>query len=416
MKKIIAILVALAVVSMAFAQTVSVSNELYTEPTVIVNGANTAWHWGDNSLLRDRIDFSGETADGRAKFYGRVGTRLGITAPDGTGLLNVIPRIGIVQDTQNAWWWDLGATYRFTDYLAFGMGSGEGSLHYKAGGYTGGCGDIYWENNADFSPANGLFGAWKNYARVQGNGIFLAFLGDGVGVDGFTAVLGFDNDWFNKNMASFNFGVKYTAIDALGLSARYHGSFGKQYHSATLSDAAYGAFDGSADRKSDYAHEFYVGASYSGLKDLAIGIDLGAGFIAKLGREQSTITNLMGASLSSTFDFRNDMTDQVWVTVGFGRFTDAGGNVVSAKVLPFGVGNKFTYKIGGDFDAKFTFDVAYMQDYLERKIKENPGMRTAANSMDIYVSPAFNWTIGKSTFEIGLRNDVKGHLAYTEKT
>ena len=166
---------------MAFAQTVSVKNELYTCPVITVNGANCAWSWDDNTMLRDRIDFSAETADGRAKVYGRVGTRLAITDPNGAGLLNVLPRIGIVQSTQNAWWWDLGATYKCTDFLAFGMGSGEASLHYKAGGYTGGCGDIYWENNADFNGANGMLGSWKNYARVQGNGIFVALLGGGIG-------------------------------------------------------------------------------------------------------------------------------------------------------------------------------------------------------------------------------------------
>ena len=415
MKKIIAILVALAVVSMAFAQTVSVKNELYTCPVITVNGANCAWSWDDNTMLRDRIDFSAETADGRAKVYGRVGTRLAITDPAGAGLLNVLPRIGIVQSTQNAWWWDLGATYKCTDFLAFGMGSGEGSLHYKAGGYTGGCGDIYWENNADFNGANGMFGSWKNYARVQGNGIFVALLGGGIGLDGFTAVLGFDNDWFNKNMASFNFGVKYNA-DVFGVSARYHGSFGDQYHSNVIANAAYGATTGSADRKSDYSHEFYVGANYSGLKDLAVGIDLGAGFLAQLGRTQSTATNRMAASIQSSFDFRNGITDALWLTVGFGRFTDGNNNVVSAKVLPFGIGNKLAYKIGGDYNATFKFDIAYMQDFLSRKLKDSDGKVSPNFSMDIYISPSFSWTMGKSTFEIGLRNDVKGHLGYTEKT
>ena len=41
MKKIIAILLALAVVSMAFAQTVSISNELSTDPFIEINGGNS---------------------------------------------------------------------------------------------------------------------------------------------------------------------------------------------------------------------------------------------------------------------------------------------------------------------------------------------------------------------------------------
>lgn len=399
MKKGIAILIAFALITMAFAQKVNAENELYTEPRINVGGGRAAWQWTDNIMLRNRLIANGETADGRGKFFGRVETRLMIVDPNGNGLLNVLPRIGIATPVAH-----MAGTYRITDYLAFGMGSNF--LHKKAGAYTSGCGDIYWAEDSDFGCAGGLFAASKNYAHVQTKGIFAALLGDGIGLDGFTAVLGFNNDWFNKNMASFCVGAKYK-LDLFGISARWHGTFGDEYTRADIVPAAFAA-SGSADRKSDYNHEFYVGANFSGLKDLPVGIELGAGFLAKLSKAGSVTNSNFAVSAQSEFDFRNGIKDAVWLTLGFGKF-----NNETAKILPFGIGNKLSYEIGGDYDASFGFDVAYMQDYLTSDLKS--AKTTGASSMDIYVSPVFSWTMGKSSFEIALRNDIKGHLEYTEK-
>lgn len=392
MKKGIAILIAFALITMAFAQKVNMVNELYTEPRINVGGGTAAWEWADTNLLRERLIANGETADGRGKYFGRVETRLIVVDPNGNGLLNILPRIGISTPVAH-----MAGTYRITDYLAFGIGSNF--LHKKAGAYTSGCGDIYWAEDSDFGCAGGLFAASKNYAHVQTRGIFAALLGNGIGLDGFTAVLGFNNDWFNKNMASFFLGAKYKT-DLFGISTRWHGTFGS--NGATLPN-------GSAERKSDYNHEFYVGANFSGLKDLPVGIELGAGFLAKLSKAGSVTNSNFAVSAQSEFNFRNGIKDAVWLTVGFGKF-----NNETAKILPFGIGNKLSYEIGGDYDASFGFDVAYMQDYLTKDLKS--AKATGASSMDIYVSPAFSWTMGKSSFEIALRNDIKGHLQYTDKS
>ena len=55
MKKIIAILLALAVVSMAFAQTVSIPNKLSTDPEITIDGGKMYWGFANSNFLRDEV-------------------------------------------------------------------------------------------------------------------------------------------------------------------------------------------------------------------------------------------------------------------------------------------------------------------------------------------------------------------------
>jgi hypothetical protein len=426
MKKIIAILVALAVVSTVFAQTVSMSNTLEARPVIQINGAKAAWAWGadrsDGALLKDTIDVSGETGDGRGKFKAEVYEFFKVVDPAGTGLLNVVPRLGFTSPTAN-----VIATYKPLDFLAFGIATFHGFL--SAGAYLNaaygmpgiadhGEGASYWYENGN---KNG--NKWDAFGSAnQWSGIFVTFLGEGVGVDGLKASVYFDNDLFNKNTFSIGVLGGYWG-DIFAVSAKYDGTFGNQ--SATVDDGAkalataggysisaaspWGLNAGSYDKKADYTHNFAAGVAYHGLKELAVGIDLGAAFNAVFSRSGSDQNQHFGVGIGADFDFRNNIKDNVWARVGFGNTKGT-----AAKVLPFGFGNNLTYTIGGDFDAVFSFDIAYCQDSLSRKLKE--AKTTDPNSMDIYVYPRFQFSIdGKNTFVFGVKNDVIGHLEYTEK-
>jgi len=399
MKKIIAILLALAVVSMAFAQTVNMSNTLETRPTVYVNGGAAAWEWAaerqTGAFLRNTVEASGETGDGRGKFDAWVYEDLRVTDPAGAGLLNILPRIGFT-----APWADVAASYKAADFLAFGFGTKM--LPYVVGGYLG---SVYDFPGVDGGRENGsAFNAdWAWNSANFWNGAFVTFLGDGVGFDGFKASLRFCDDWLNKN--SFSFGV-HASYDAgiFGASVKYDGTFGANGSAFTVANNK-----GIVDRKGDYTHEFALGVAYRGLKELAVGIDLGAAFDAILGKDANGNSTKMGIGASANFDFRNGITNKVWGRVGFGTVYGQ-----SYKVLPFGVGDELTYAIGGDYNSKFIFEIAYLQNGMNDKLKT--ALATPGNSADIYVYPSFSFTMGKNDFLFGVKNDITGHLSYVEKT
>ena len=407
MKKIIAILVALAVVSMAFAQTVNMSNTVEMRPVITVNGGRAAWSWApmdrkDGAIFADELEASGETGDGRGKFLGRVRTDLLTVEPNGTGLLNIMPRIGL--KVRGA---DFLGTYNALDFLAFGFGTYMEP--YAAGGYLSAAYEMvrpndgnengsWWAEGGNNGQTWGAFNSATNW-----NGAFVTFLGDGVGVDGFKASFILNNDWFNKNTASFAIQLGYSA-DLFGVTALYDGAFGTQSADGTGALPA-----GAYDSKSDYSHGIRLGVAFHGLKDLAVGIELGAAFDAEFRKTGGNTSSLFGVGVGSTFDFRNNITDKVSVRVGFGNV-----NNEAVKVIPFGVGNELTYVIGGEYDAKFSFETWYMQNSLNQKLKDSKA--TPALSNDIYVYPRFQFSMGKSTFVFGVKNDVTGHMEYVDKT
>lgn len=410
MKKIIAILVALAVVSMAFAQTVSMNNVLETRPVIVVNGGAAAWTWAaernDGAFLKDTINAEAETADGRGKAKANVSSTLRVVDAAGAGLLNILPRIGITSPEAQA-----AGSYKATDFLAFGFGSlNSYMLQYAVGGYGGTVQDMPGPNGGR-ENASALLPGWTAWNSSNFcNGAFVTFIGDGVGLDGFKASLIFDNDWLNKNTFSFAVQVGYDAA-LFGATAKYEGTFGGQGAGNTAYTAALTVPYGWLTDKSNYDHDFTVGVKYRGLKDLAVGTTLGAAFDVRARKVNKTYT-AFGVGLQADFDFRNDITDRLWAKVGFGQ--DENGD--SVKVLPFAVGTELTYAIGGEHDAKFIFELAYGQSALARKLKEADGKRTAASTNDIYIYPSFEFGFGKSKFLFGVKNDVAGHLEYVDKT
>ncbi len=392
---------------MAFAQTVSMSNTVEMRPVITVNNGAAAWNWAaedrqDGSMFADTIDASGETGDGRGKFKGQVRTDLLVKDAAGVGLMNILPRIGL--KVRGARF--LG-TYKALDFLAFGFGNWQEP--YAAGAYLSAAYEMpkakggdedgsWWANEGGNGNTWGAWGSSNNWA-----GAFVTFLGDGVGVDGFKASLILNNDWFNKNTASLAVQLGYSA-DLFGVTALYDGAFGTQSANGTGALPA-----GAYDTKSNYAHGFKVGVAYHGLKDLAVGIELGAAFDAEFSKTGGNTSSLFGVGVGSTFDFRNNITDKVMARVGFGNV-----NNEAVKVLPFGVGNELTYVIGGEYDAKFSFETWYMQNALNQKLKD--AKWTAPRSNDIYIYPRFQFSMGKSTFVFGVKNDITGRMEYVDKT
>ena len=396
---------------MAFAQTISMSNTVEMRPVITVNSGSAAWNWAaenreDGSMFADVLQASGETADGRGKFIGQVRTDLLVKDPAGAGLMNIMPRIGLkIRDARF-----LG-TYKALDFLAFGFGNWQEP--YSAGAYlsaayemvrpAGGDEDGSWWTNEGW--AGDVWGAWNSANNWAG--AFVTFLGEGVGIDGFKASLILNNDWFNKNTASFAIQLGYSA-DLFGVTALYDGAFGTQSAGEGVTNNGQLPV-GAYDSKSDYAHNINLGVAFHGLKDLPVGIELGAAFAAAFSKVGATSSSKFSVGVGSEFDFRNNITDKVMVRVGFGNVDNE-----SVKVLPFGVGNLLTYVIGGDYDAKFSFETWYMQNALNQKLKDSKA--TTANSNDIYIYPRFQFSMGKSTFVFGVKNDINGHMEYVDKT
>jgi len=348
MKKIIAILLALAVVSMAFAQTVSMNNVLEARPVILINGGAGQWSWAadrlDGALLKDTINVDAETADGRGKAKANVSSTLRVVDAASTGLLNILPRIGITSPEAQA-----AGSYKATDFLAFGFGSiNSYMLHYAVGGYGGTVQDMPGPNGGR-ENASALMPGWVAWNSSNFcNGAFVTFLGDGVGLDGFKASLIFDNDWLNKNTFSFAVQLGYD-LGIFGVTAKYDGTFGTQGAGNTSYVAGATAIPyGLAVNKGNYAHDFTVGAKYRGLQDLAVATTLGAAFDVNIAKAGVGYT-AFGVGLQGDFDFRNGITDTLWAKVGFGQ--DNAGN--SVKVLPFAVGTELKYAIGGDYNAQF---------------------------------------------------------------
>ncbi len=55
-----------------------------------------------------------------------------------------------------------------------------------------------------------------------------------------------------------------------------------------------------------------------------------------------------------------------------------------------------------------------MQNALNQKLKD--AKWTASRSNDIYIYPRFQFSMGKSTFVFGVKNDITGRMEYVDKT
>ena len=75
-----------------FAQTVSITNTVKTEPAIRVDGGVAYFGYKNDVALRDEVVGEAITADGRARVIGRVRFDLQSTDPNRVGILSVKPR------------------------------------------------------------------------------------------------------------------------------------------------------------------------------------------------------------------------------------------------------------------------------------------------------------------------------------
>ena len=448
MKKIIAILLALAVVSMAFAQTVSISNTVSTEPKITIDGGNQYWGFHDDVGIREQVTGEAITADGRAKVKGIIRFDVTPVHPGEESILSVKPRWswGSAQNANDGNRSRVAAVLKPFDFLEVAVGNLENT------GYALGTGPSLNPNWSEpwiygYATINALGGQWQHVQNLVNDGIHVAYTGVdnlkiGVGLASASNGLGVDaahNNILgeNKNLDTMlkkglfhglAIGAVYDA-DLFSVGANWKGNFGlEQGWTAELNDKAY------------QDHTIYAGLTFKGLQEAKVGTTIQAGvgyYTAKASKlrivkyydsvakttvykENTPLTSFL-FGIGAGFDFRNGIADNIAVQVGYNKI----GSTTS-KVLPFAVTNNLTYSVSSD--AKFGFTLAYVQNGLTESKKvagadntTNGRYVTPANAVNtptvdsdfgwlIGAKPEFSWTMGAHSFNVGVKTVVTGDI------
>ena len=436
MKKIVAILLALAVVSMAFAQTVSIQNTVSSEPPVTIDGGNQYWGFANNFFLREQVVGEAITADGRAKVKGRIRFDLQTLDPAETSILSFKPR----------WSWNssanaadgnrssVAAVLKPWDFLEIGVGNlDDVGYAFSTGPGLNGNWAEPWVYGYNVIPNIG--GEWQNQHELIKDGIQVLF----TGVENLKIGVGFRSasrdlrTMVKKGMFhGFALGASFDT-DLFQVGAKYGGNFGYTADSplsVTFADEATAKAAGAllagstvkdktvtaksttelaeGNDKAYQDHTIYAGFQFKGLQEAKIGTTLDAevGFYTekasqlKNGNVQ-TKAFLFGAGAG--FNFRNGIKDDVHVLVGYVK---QGSD--TAKVLPFAITNNISYTV--DSDATFSFKLAYIQNSL----KDKKSVQGTTNTNSAYYTNAttpatvlnatndgFNWVNGTATVNGG---------------
>ena len=473
MKKIIAILLALAVVSMAFAQTVSIQNTVSSEPKVTIDGGNQYWGFANNFFLREQVVGEAITADGRAKVKGRIRFDLQTLDPAESSILSFKPR----------WSWNssanaadgnrssVAAVLKPWDIIEIGVGN-LNDVGYAFG--TGPSLSGQWTEPwiGDYIVIPGVAGSWQNIHNMINDGIQVVF----TGVENLKIGVGFSSagrdlrTMVKKGMFNgFALGAKFdTEIFEVG--ANYKGNFGATADSplsVTFADeetakAAGALLAGSTVKdktvtaksttelaegndKAYQDHTIYGGFTFKGLQEAKIGttIDAEVGFHTKkastVAKTNQTTAFLFGVGAS--LNFRNGIKDDVHVLVGYVK-----DGSTTAKVLPFAITNNISYTV--DSDATFSFKLTYAQNALKEKksvqgtTNTNSGYYTntatpwATYNADkeaydwknytetvngnpgwlIGAAPSFSWNMGAHSFSMGVNAVTLGDIVNHNKS
>ena len=464
MKKIIAILLALAVVSMAFAQTVSISNTVTSEPQVTIDGGNQYWGFANNFFLREQVVGEAITADGRARVKGRIRFDLQTIDPYETSILSFKPR----------WSWNsasdaadgnrsvVGASLKPWDFLQIDVGNLGDTYAFALGPSLSGNWTEPWTSG--FAPITGIAGGWENIHNLIGDGIEVLF----TGVDNLKIGVGFKSagsdlrTMIKKGMFNgFALGAKFDS-EFFEVGAKYAGNFGataKKNQSTELMDsaavtaaqAAGTAYASSlpsvavassntaeGNDKAYQDHTIYAGFTFKGLQEAKVGttIDAEVGFYTQkksvVAATEQVTAFLFGAGAG--FNFRNGIKDDVHVLVGYVK-----SGTDTAKVLPFAITNNISYTV--DSDATFSFKLTYAQNALKEKksgtasdntnyyyntmsgiqvLDANGNVTTAGAKASpltagqygwlIGAQPNFSWNMGAHSFSLGVKAVTLGDI------
>lgn len=275
MKKIVAILLALAVVSMAFAQTVSISNKLSTDPEITVDGNKFYWGFASDNFLRDQVDATAQTADGRAKVKARIRFDLQTLTPAEKSILSFKPR----------WSWNskdnaadgnrssVAAWLKPIDSLEIGIGNfcdvdastdagpnfdwSEWSTWYKWG----------------YNVIPGLVGKWQRASSLCADGIQVVWRGvPNLYVGG--ALTSARNEKNEQGGSEKNTMIKKGMFNGISLGAGYDTDM---FGVGAVWKGNFGMEDGFTAEKNDKAyqdHTIYASFTFKGLQEAKIGTKL----------------------------------------------------------------------------------------------------------------------------------------------
>ena len=466
MKKIIAILLALAVVSMAFAQTVSISNTLSTDPAITINGGTTYWGF-DSAFLTDEVKGEAITADGRAKVKGVVKFQIDTLTPDQKSeILSFKPR----------WSWNSGAVdkngnkrsgaaaiLKPIDSLEIGIGN-LGLVGYDKGAGP----NLDWSEWSTwyawgFAAVPGVVGQWQRLSSLVYDGVHVVWTGVPnlwVGAGLSSAYNGYDNglgdnaEKINNRVVMLKKGLFHGISvgagygnDLFGVGAIYKGNFGAQAqeqdrdpNTLQLQSNIVGGFTQASELDKAYQdHTIYANFTFKGLQEAKIGTtiyaDVGFYTAKKSNVRNNAQTTSFLFNVGTNLNFRNGISDDISVAVGYSKI---GG--VTSKVLPFHIRNTIKYSVSSD--ANFSFVLGYCQAGLSKKKSATAADNFGATNLNgvhtklanagnvytftdnaavspttnggygwlVYAYPSFSWNMGASSFNLGIKTTVRGDI------
>ena len=454
MKKIIAILLTLAVVPFAFAQTVSVSNSVATDPQIKIDGGTHYWEFNGDAALMDVVIGEAITEDGRARVKGSIEFDIQTLDPSERSILSAKPR----------WSWtssDDGVNYNRSrvaavlkpwDFLEIGIGnlgkeaylvdSSEPDYTMKIGPDL----DYEWSTlySIGFNYIPGIVSKFQRLSSLVYDGIHFVY----TGVPNLKIGVGFESALNLANQHGYR--DRSTTIKK---GMFFDSSLGATYDTDLFSVGAvwkgnFGGSTGPLAEQNDKAHQehtIYASFTFKGLQEAKIGTNIyvAAGFYTDKASkvyswqyyDQDARRNVTKFNVSATsflfdiganLDFRNGIKNDINVGIGYYKL-----GPTKTKVLPFCVRDTISYSVSSE--ATFAFTIGYSQSGLAEKkavagIKNtNNNSITAAGAESVattdgnfawlvFAFPRFTWNMGAHSFLIGLRATVDGDLVPHEKT
>ncbi len=419
-KRFFAKMFAFAIAPVLFAQTVTITNEMLSQPQIAVNDKANYWKFSKSYFIRDEIYGEAVTADKRAKVKVRLRLDVQPLEPGETSILSAKPR----------WSWNtaanasdgnrsaVAALLKPVDSIEIGIGNLESV------GYALSCGPnisrTMWTDKfiTSVNVLPGIAGKSDYIHNMVDTGLQVCYTGIpnlkvGLGLvspsaDRETTV---KKGLFNGIAA----GAKYSS-KLFDLGANWRGNFGAENgYKAGNTDKAY------------QDHTVYAGFTYKGLSEAKVSTKINAAlgyYTSKASAlAKSKAINSFCIGVGADFNFRNGITDSVSIAVGY---TKEDG--LKSQVLPFVIRNSLKYTVSKD--AAFTIELCYSQSSLKEKTtvaaqKNITGslltapVNKAAYTPTLYsnecgwlvvIKPTFTFSMGSHVFSMGVKAIALGDI------
>ena len=418
-KKLLAKMFALAATSVLFAQTVTITNEMLSQPQIAISDKANYWKFSKSYFIRDEIYGEAVTADKRAKVKVRLRLDVQPLDPAETSILSAKPR----------WSWNtaanasdgnrsaVAALLKPVDSIEIGIGNLESV------GYALSCGPnisrTMWTDkfitNVNVLP--GVAGKSQYIHNMVDSGLQVCYTGISNLKVGAGLVSPSSDRETTIKKGLFNgiaAGAKYSS-KLFELGANWRGNFGAENgYKANNTDKSY------------QDHTIYAGFTYKGLSEAKVGTKINAalGYYTSKASAVAKSKDIKSfcIGVGADFNFRNGISDSVNIAVGY---TKEGG--LKSQVLPFVIRNSFKYTVSKD--AAFNLELCYSQSSLKEKTtvsakkninaKVNAGADKTANVPLVHTSeygwlvvlkPNFSISIGSSTFNMGVKAIALGDI------